>query len=191
MPISGLTALRALDAAGVKDGWNVLIVGASGGVGTYAVQIGVAIGAIITGVASGSKADLVTALGARQVIDYTREDFADGSYTYDAVVDIGGMTSLSRLRRILQPRGTLVIVGGESGRRWSPGMGRQLRATVLSPIVSQRLTPTLDKEQHSGLDRVAKLADTGEVTPSTERRRCWRSPPPSADAELDDGSPTP
>jgi len=70
-------------------------------------------------------------------------------------------------------------------------MRRQPRATVLSPIVSQRLTPTLDKEQHSGLDRVAKLADTGEVTPSTERRRCWRSPPPSADAELDDGSPTP
>ena len=81
MPISGLTALRALDAAGVAAGSNVLVVGASGGVGTYAVQIAVALGATVTGVASGSKADLVTALGARHVIDYTREDFADGSHT--------------------------------------------------------------------------------------------------------------
>ena len=169
MPISGLTALRALDAAGVKVGWNVLIVGASGGVGTYAVQIGVARGANITGVASGSKADLVTALGARQVIDYTREDFADGSHTYDVIVDTGGMTSVSRLRKALQPKGTLVIVGGESGSTWSPGMGRQLKAAVMSPIVSQRLTSILNKEHYSGLDRLAKLAATGDVAPCIER----------------------
>ena len=169
MPISGLTALRALDAAGVSDGSNVLIVGASGGVGTYAMQIAVAMGATVTGVASGSKADLVTALGAQHVIDYTREDFADGAHKYDAVVDIGGMTPVSRLRRALQPKGTLVIVGGESGSKWSPGLGRQLTAAALSPVVSQRLTSILNKEHYSGLDRLAKLAATGEVKPCVER----------------------
>ncbi len=169
MPISGLTALRALDAAGVTDGSNVLIVGASGGVGTYAVQIAVAMGATVTGVASGSKADLVTALGAQHVIDYTRDDFATGSHRYDAVVDTGGMTSVSRLRRTLVPKGTLVIVGGESGSKWSPGMGRQLKAAAMSPIVSQRLTSIINKEHYSGLDRLAKLAATGDVAPSIER----------------------
>ena len=169
MPISGLTALRALDAAGVTGGSNVLIVGASGGVGTYAVQIAVAMGATVTGVASGAKADLVTALGARHVIDYTRDDFTDGSHRYDVVVDIGGMTSVSRLRRALQPKGTLVIVGGESGSTWSPGMGRQLKAAVMSPIVSQRLTSIMNKEHYSGLDRLAKLAATGDVAPCIER----------------------
>ena len=169
MPISGLTALGALDAAGVPVGSNVLIVGASGGVGTYAVQIAVALGATVTGVASGSKADLVTELGAQRVIDYTREDFADGSHTYDVIVDTGGMTSVSRLRKALQPKGTLVIVGGESGSTWSPGMGRQLKAAVMSPIVSQRLTSILNKEHYSGLDRLAKLATTVDVAPCIER----------------------
>jgi NADPH:quinone reductase-like Zn-dependent oxidoreductase len=169
MPTSGLTALGALDAAGVAGGSDVLIVGASGGVGTYAVQIAVALGATVTGVASGAKADLVTALGARHVIDYEREDFADGSHRYDVVVDTGGMTSLSRLRRALQPNGTLVIVGGENGSRWSPGMGRQLKAAVMSPIVSQRLRSILNKEHYTGLDRLAKLATTGDVVPCIER----------------------
>ena len=169
MPISGLTALRALDAAGVAGGSDVLIVGASGGVGTYAVQIAVAMGATVTGVASGSKADLVTALGARHVIDYAREDFTDGSHRYDVVVDIGGMTSVSRLRRAVQPKGTLVIVGGESGSTWSPGMGRQLKAAAMSPIVSQRLTSVLNKEHYSGLERLAKLAATGDVAPCLDR----------------------
>jgi NADPH:quinone reductase-like Zn-dependent oxidoreductase len=169
MAISGLTALRAMDAAAVSPDSNVLIVGASGGVGTYSVQIAVAMGATVTGVASGSKADLVTALGARHVIDYTRDDFADGSHRYDVVVDIGGMTSVSRLRRAVQPKGTLVIVGGESGRKWSPGLGRQLKVAAMSPIVSQRLTSILNKEHYSGLDRLAKLAATGDVTPCIER----------------------
>ena len=169
VPISGLTALVALDAAGLTVGSNVLIVGASGGVGTYAVQIAVALGATVTGVASGSKADLVTELGAQRVIDYTREDFADGSHTYDVIVDTGGMTSVSRLRAALEPKGTLVIVGGESGSTWSPGMGRQLKAAVMSPIVSQRLTSILNKEHYSGLDRLAKLATTGDVAPCIER----------------------
>jgi NADPH:quinone reductase-like Zn-dependent oxidoreductase len=169
MPISGLTALGALDAAGVTGGSNVLIVGASGGVGTYAVQIAVALGATVTGVSSGAKADLVTALGARHVIDYAREDFADGSHTYDVVVDTGGMTSVSRLRRALHPKGTLVIVGGENGSTWSPGMGRQLKAAATSPIVSQRLKSILNKEHYTGLDRLATLAASGDLAPCIER----------------------
>lgn len=169
MPISGLTALGALDAAGVTGSSSVLVVGASGGVGTYVVQIAIARRATVTGVASGSKADLVTALGARHVIDYTRDDFTDGSHRYDVVVDTGGMTPVSRLRRALQPTGTLVIVGGESGSKWSPGMGRQLKAAATSPFVSQRLMSILNKEHHTGLDRLAELAATGDVTPCIER----------------------
>jgi NADPH:quinone reductase-like Zn-dependent oxidoreductase len=169
VPISGLTALRALDVAAVTDGSDVLIVGASGGVGTYAVQIAVARGATVTGVASGSKGDLVTAVGAHRVIDYTREDFTDGTHKYDVIVDTGGMTPVSRLRRTLRPKGTLVIVGGESGSKWSPGLGRQLKAVAMSPIVSQRMTSILNKEHYSGLDRLAKLAATGELKPSIER----------------------
>jgi NADPH:quinone reductase-like Zn-dependent oxidoreductase len=169
MPISGLTALGALDAAGVTEGSNVLIVGASGGVGTYAVQIAVALGATVTGVASASKADLVTALGARHVIDYAREDFADGSHRYDVVVDTGGMAPVSRLRRALDVKGTLVIVGGEGDSTWSPGLGRQLKAAALSPIVSQKLTSILNKEHYTGLDRLAKLAASGDVAPCIER----------------------
>jgi NADPH:quinone reductase-like Zn-dependent oxidoreductase len=169
MPISGLTALHALDAAGVAAGSRVLIVGASGGVGTYAVQVAVAMGATVTGVASAAKTDLVTSLGAHDVIDYTREDFADGVRRYDAVIDVGGMTSVPRLRRALEPQGTLVIVGGESGTKWSPGMGRQLMAAALSPFVSQRLTSILNKEHFSGLVRLAELAESGKVTPSIER----------------------
>lgn len=169
MSISGLTALRALDVSGVAAGSSLLVVGASGGVGTYAVQIAVAIGAIVTGVASGSKADLVTALGAEHVIDYTRQDFADGSHRYDVVLDIGGMTSVSRLRRAVQPKGTLVIVGGEADAKWSPGMGRQLKAAALSPFVAQRLTSVLNKEHYSGLERLARYAAAGDVVPCIER----------------------
>jgi len=133
------------------------------------VQIAVSMGATVTGVANGSKADLVTALGAAHVIDYTRDDFADGERRYDVVVDTGGMTSVSRLRRALQPQGTLVIVGGESGSTWSPGMGRQLKAAAVSPFVSQRLKSILNKEHYTGLDRLAELATTGDVTPRIER----------------------
>jgi NADPH:quinone reductase-like Zn-dependent oxidoreductase len=169
MGVSGLTALKALDAAGVAAGSNVLVVGASGSVGTYLVQIAVAMGATVTGVASGAKADLVTSLGAERVIDYAQEDFADGDRRYDVVFAVGGMTSVSHLRRALTPKGTLVIVGGESGSTWSPGMGRQLTAALLSPFVGQRLISVLNKEHYSGLERLAELADAGKVTPSIEK----------------------
>ena len=163
MPISGLTALRAIDAAGVHAGQSVLVVGASGGVGSYAVQLAVASGATVTGVASRAKAQLVRDLGASDVIDYQHEDFADGSRSFDVVLDIGGVTPLARLRRALTPTGTLVIVGGENGATWSPGLGRQLHATLLNPFVPQRLTMVMNKEHYSGLERLAAHAADGEL----------------------------
>ena len=117
----------------------MLIVGASGGVGSYAVQIAKALGAEVTGVCSTSKIDLVRSIGADHVIDYSQDDFADGETRYDLILDIGGNSPLSRLRQALTPKGTLVIVGGEGGGNWI-GMGRQLRALALSPFVGQRLT---------------------------------------------------
>jgi NADPH:quinone reductase-like Zn-dependent oxidoreductase len=138
--VSGLTALQGLrDAGRLQPGQHVLIIGASGGVGTFAVQIAKAVGAEVTGVCSTAKTGLVASIGADHVIDYTHDDFADGRQRYDLILDIGGYSPLSRLRRALTPRGTLVIVGGEDGGRWT-GMDRQLRAVALSPFVRQRLT---------------------------------------------------
>jgi NADPH:quinone reductase-like Zn-dependent oxidoreductase len=130
--ISGLTALQALrDHGRVEPGQEVLIIGASGGVGTYAVQIAKAFGAHVTGVCSTAKMEMVRSIGADYVIDYTREDFAEGEQRYDLILDIGGNSSLSRLRRTLTPEGTLVIVGGEGGGRCFGGTDRQIRALVL------------------------------------------------------------
>lgn len=168
--ISGLTALQALQDTGrVTAGQQVLVVGASGGVGTYVVQIAVALGARVIGVCSTAKTELVAALGAERVLDYTKHDFADGSEHYDVVIDIGGKSSISRLRRALTPKGTLVLVGGEDGGRWNPGMGRQLLALMLSPFVAQRLKMLVCKEHHTGLERLAELAAAGSITPVIER----------------------
>ena len=133
VPVSALTALQAVrDHAQVQPGQKVLIIGASGGVGTFAVQIAKAFGAEVTGVCSTAKTDLVRAIGADHVIDYTREDFADGQHRYDVILDIGGGSGLSHLRRALTPRGRLVLVGGETGGRWLGGMDRLLRPTCSS-----------------------------------------------------------
>ena len=137
--VSGLTALQGLrDAGRIKPGQKVLVIGASGGVGSYAVQLASSFGAEVTGVCSTAKADLVRSIGADHVIDYTRADFADGQRHYDLILDIGGNSRLSRLRRALTPRGTLVIVGGEGGK-WT-GVGRQLRALALSVLIRQSST---------------------------------------------------
>src|SRR5215217_1174315 len=133
--ISGLTALQGLrDHGRVEPEQKVLVIGASGGVGTYAVQIAKAFGAHVTGVCSTKKVDMVRSIGADHVIDYTRDDFAEGDERYDLILDIGGNSSLSRLRRALNARGTLVITGGETGGRWLGGTDRQLRALMLSPL---------------------------------------------------------
>ena len=140
VPVSGVTALLALtDAGHVKQGQKVLITGASGGVGSYAVQLAAAFGAEVTGVCSTAKTGLVQSLGAAHVIDYTQDDFADSGHRYDLIIDIAGNPSLSRLRSALTPAGTAVLTGGEDGGNWT-GMGRQFRALALSPFLRQRLT---------------------------------------------------
>ena len=162
--VSGLTALQGLrDAGRIKPGQKVLVIGASGGVGSYAVQIARSFGAEVTGVCGTAKADLVRSIGADHVIDYTRADFADGQRHYDLILDIGGNSRLSRLRRALTPRGTLVIAGGEGGR-WT-GVGRQLRALALSVLIRQRLTTFVSGHRQADLDTLHRLIETGQVTP--------------------------
>jgi NADPH:quinone reductase-like Zn-dependent oxidoreductase len=169
VPVSATTALQGLRAGGIEAGQNVLIIGASGGVGTFAVQLAKASGAVVTGVCSGAKADLVRSIGADHVIDYSTEDFTDGTEQYDLILDVGGNRRLSHLRRALTPRGTLVIVGGESKGNWTGGFGRSLRAPVLSIFVRQRLTMLASKEGHADLEPIAELIEAGRVTPCIER----------------------
>jgi NADPH:quinone reductase-like Zn-dependent oxidoreductase len=168
--ISGLTALQGLrDHGKVHPGQKVLIIGASGGVGTYAVQIAKAFGAHVTGVCSTMKVDLVRSIGAEHVIDYTREDFSEGEQRYDVILDIGGNSSLPRLRRTLTPKGTLVITGGEGGGRWFGGTDRQLRAMLLPPFVGQKLRTFISKENHEDLLVLKELIESGKVTPIIDR----------------------
>lgn len=169
--VSGSTALQALhDVGRVQPGQRVLVLGASGGVGSHAVQIARAAGAHVTGVACGAKADLVRSLGADEVVDYTASDPVDGSVRYDLVLDIGGRRPLRALRRALGPRGTLVIVGGEGGDRIGGGVDRQLRAAALSPFIRQRLTMFVAREHHSSTDRLAELLADGRLRPTIGRR---------------------
>jgi NADPH:quinone reductase-like Zn-dependent oxidoreductase len=172
--VSGLTALQGLrDAGRIQKGQKVLVIGASGGVGSYAVQLAKVFGAEVTGVCSTAKTDLVRAIGADHVIDYSQGDYsqagyhragsADGRERYDLILDIGGNTPLARLRRALTPRGTLVIAGGE-GARWT-GVGRQLRALLLSPLIRPRLTMFISWPRLAGLDTLRQLIESGQVTP--------------------------
>jgi len=167
--ISGGTALQALEAGRLQPGQRVLIIGASGGVGSYAVQLAKAAGAEVTGVASTGKLDLVRGLGAHRVVDYTRDDFADGVHHYDLIIDIGGNSPLSRLRRALAPTGTAVIVGGESKGNLTGGIDRQLRALLLTPFIGQRLTGLAAKERDRDLKILADHITAGTVTPSIDR----------------------
>ncbi|WP_436065265.1 NAD(P)-dependent alcohol dehydrogenase [Arthrobacter sp. LjRoot14] len=168
VPISAGTALQALDAGKVERGQKVLILGASGGVGTFAVQLAKSNGAEVTGVCSTGKVDLVRSLGADHVLDYTREDFADGTRRYDLILDIGGNPPLSRLRRALAPGGTAIIVGGESGGKWTGGFGRNLRAPLFSLFVRERLAMLASKERASDLEQLAPLIEAGQVMPSID-----------------------
>lgn len=169
--ISGITALQALeDVAHVQPGQTVLVLGASGGVGSYAVQIAKTIGATVTGVASGAKADLVRSLGADEVINYANTDYLDGRNRYDVIIDTGGLNPIRKLRKALNDDGTLVIVGGEGGGRWTGGIGRQLRAVALSPFLSQRLTMFMSEEHHGRMERLAALIESGEVVPAVSER---------------------
>jgi len=171
VPISALTALQALrDRAKVQPGQKVLIIGASGGVGTFAVQIAKAFGAEVTGVCSATKVDLVRSIGADHVIDYQLDDFADGSQRYDVIIDIGGHRSLSDLRRALTPKGTLVLTGGETDGRWVGGvMPMALRALLLCPFVGQRLLPFMCSENNADLIVLTEMIESGKVTPVIDR----------------------
>lgn len=170
VPISGATALQALtDHGRLEPGQRVLVIGASGGVGSYAVQIAKALGAEVTGVASTAKLDLVRTFGADHVIDYTRDDFAGTGQRYDLILDIAGNPGLRRLRRALTPTGTAVIVGGEDGGSLTGGMNRTLRALALSVVSKQRFANFINKERASDLERLTGLIDVGQVTPSIDR----------------------
>ncbi|MGZ5329053.1 MAG: NAD(P)-dependent alcohol dehydrogenase [Actinomycetota bacterium] len=171
IPISGMTALRAVrDVGKVQAGQSVLVIGASGGVGTLAVQIAKASGATVTGVCSTAKADLVRSIGADDVIDYTREDFADGSRHWDLIVDTAGRRPLSQLRRALTPTGTLVIVGGDGGGHWTGGFFRGvLRAPLVSLFVGQRMVGLATKIKHDDLVALTGLIEAGTLMPVIDR----------------------
>ncbi len=169
VPVSALTALQGLRKGGVGSGQKVLIVGASGGVGTYAVQIAKALGAEVTGVCSTSKVDLVASIGADHVIDYTQQGIASSGERYDVIVDIGGNRTLSGLRRALTPQGTLVIAGGENGGRWLGGADRQLRAMMLSPFVGQKLGTFIGGVNTEDLLVMKAMLESGKVTPVIDR----------------------
>jgi NADPH:quinone reductase-like Zn-dependent oxidoreductase len=139
-------------------------------VGSFAVQLAKAFGAEVTGVCSTTKVDLVGSIGADQVIDYTREEFADGARHWDLIVDTAGRRSLAHLRRALAPRGTLVVVGGEGGGRWLGGFDRQiLRAPILSLFGRQTLRPFTSKERSEDLVALKELIEAGKVTPVIDR----------------------
>jgi NADPH:quinone reductase-like Zn-dependent oxidoreductase len=169
--ISGITALQGLvDVGRLEPGSRVLVIGASGGVGSHAVQLAKALGAEVTGVASGRKLELVRSLGADHAIDYTTTDYLDGTTQYDLILDTGGLNPLRLLRRALDRDGTLVIVGGEGGGRITGGIGRQLRGVLMSPFISQRLTMFISSEDRTHLERLAEYMASGRVEPAIGRR---------------------
>ncbi|MFD3587098.1 NAD(P)-dependent alcohol dehydrogenase [Streptomyces sp. NPDC058683] len=170
VPVSALTALQAVrDRGCVQEGQQVLVTGAAGGVGTFAVQLAHAFGARVTAVASTPKLDAVRALGADHVIDYTREDFLAGPRRYDAIIDIAGNRGLRDLRRALTPRGRLVITGGETNGRWLGGTDRQLRAQLLSPFTGRHLGTFISSEHADGLHDLTGLIDAGTLIPVVDR----------------------
>ena len=170
LPIAGVTALQGLrDRGRLRAGQRVLVNGASGGVGTFAVQIAKALGADVTGVCSGRNAQLVRSIGADRVVDYAREDFTQGAERYDLVLDNVGNHSLLECRRVLNPRGTYVMVGGQPGR-WLDPMPRALGALLLSRLVSQDMRMMLADLNGRDLAVLADLAQAGKVRPVIDRR---------------------
>ena len=164
VPIAALTALQALrDKGQVARGQKVLVNGASGGVGTFAVQLARYFGAEVTAVCSGRSAALVQGLGADHVIDYTREDFTQGTGRYDLIIDTVGSHGLLEYRRVMPPNGRLVIVGGPSNGNWVGPLAAPLRAMALSPFVSQHFMPFLAELKPQDLQFLASLLEHGEL----------------------------
>jgi NADPH:quinone reductase-like Zn-dependent oxidoreductase len=170
VPVSGVTALQGVrDTGEVQAGQQVLVLGAAGGVGHFAVQVARALGATVTGVCSGAKAEMVRALGAERVIDYTGEDVTRGHTRYDVIIDTGGNRPLGHLRRVLAPEGTLVIVGGEGGDRWIGGTDRQLRALLLSRFTRHHLRSFIAQISRDRLDALRDLIAAGTLRPVVDR----------------------
>jgi NADPH:quinone reductase-like Zn-dependent oxidoreductase len=169
-PISGVTALQAVrDAGQVTVGQKVLILGAGGGVGSYAVQLAKAFGAEVTGVCSTGKVELVRSLGADAVIDYTTSDIAGTGKLYDVILDTAGNRPLSVLRRLLVPKGTLVIVGGEGGGKLTGGFERSLGAPLVSLFSGHKFKGLVAKETHLDLEALASLIESGSVKPAVDK----------------------
>jgi NADPH:quinone reductase-like Zn-dependent oxidoreductase len=170
LPTSAVTALQALrDKGRLAPGQRILVIGAGGGVGTFAVQIAAAMGAKVTGVCSTAKKDLVRSIGADDVIDYTSEDFTDGRRRFDLILDTAGNRPLAALRRALTPAGTLVLVGGEGGGPWVAGTQRNIGAGLLTPLVKQRLVGLFAKANSADLEYVRELVEAGKVRPVIDR----------------------
>jgi len=174
---SALTALAAVrDQGKVQPGQTVLINGASGGVGTFAVQIAKALGAIVTGVCGSRNVDMVRSIGADQVIDYAKEDFTQAGQRYDVMLDLVGSRSLSDCRRALTPRGTYVVVGVKDMGRWF-GLGRQTKALLLSPFVRQRMRVFVVRHNREDLAVLKELVEAGKVAPVIDRHYTLREVP--------------
>jgi len=170
VPVAAFTALQALrDRGQLRAGQKVLVNGASGGVGTFAVQIAKAFGAEVTGVCSTANVKMVASIGADQVIDYTREDFTRAGRRYDLLIDIAGNRSLSQTRQVLVPKGVLVAVGGPDKGRWVGPLTRSARMAVLSPLVSQRMLFFLARQNKQDLAVLRELLDAGKVIPVIDR----------------------
>ena len=170
VPTSGFAALQGLrDSGEVQPGQQVLIIGAAGAVGLFAVQLAKTFGAQVTGVASTTQLELVRSVGADEVIDYTRADVTDGTRRWDLILDTAGHRSLSQLRRALTPKGTLVIVGSEGRGRWLGGFDRSLRAPLLARLVGQRLRMLASKPGQQDLQTLRELLEAGKLTPVIDR----------------------
>jgi NADPH:quinone reductase-like Zn-dependent oxidoreductase len=170
VPLAGMTAVQGLrDHGKVEPGQRLLIIGAAGGVGTFAVQVAKVLGAEVTGVCSDTKVELVGSLGADHVVDYTREDFLQRGQRYDVVFQLAGTASASELRRVLTPKGTLVGSSGESEGHWVGPLGRMFRAMALSPLVSQRLVNFTMKPDHDDLLFLKERIEAGDVEPVIDR----------------------
>jgi len=166
VPTSGFAALQGLrDSGEVQPGQQVLIIGAAGAVGLFAVQLAKTFGAQVTGVASTTQLELVRSVGADEAIDYTRDDVTDGTRRWDLILDTAGHRSLSQLRRPLTPKGTLVIVGSEGRGRWLGGFDRSLRAPLLARLVGQRLRMLASKPGQQDLQTLRELLEAGKLTP--------------------------
>lgn len=170
VPTAALTALQALrDKGRIQPGQRVLINGAAGGVGTFAVQVAKSFGANVTGVCSTRNVDLVRSIGADHVIDYTREDFTQGGRRYDVIFDCVANHSLSACRRVMSPGGAYILVGGTGGGRWIGPLARGLKAVLLSRFVTQKLVMFLTSSNKEDLVSLKELAESKRVTPVIDR----------------------